>query len=209
MDAVQPNERRERKDAQRNLERVLSAAHELLAERGADVTMEDVARRAGVGVGTIYRRFPSKDLLFAAVSYAACADTHHCLQEAAQAERDPLLKLRALVLVQYHRYQSQAALLDLRQPAELARELAGPPDRAVLGRQRIMWARARRRHRPLLDARLHRPVDDDRGRSRLLRKILDQVFGQRLDLEGSALTASGAASPGGAAPPNVRRASPG
>jgi AcrR family transcriptional regulator len=121
MDAAQPNERRERKDAQRNLERVLSAAHELLAERGADVTMEEVARRAGVGVGTVYRRFPSKELLFAAVSHAACADTHHwhhCLQEAAQAEHDPLSRLRALVLVQYHRCEGQAALLDLRPPAE-------------------------------------------------------------------------------------------
>src|SRR5512144_1721784 len=93
--------RRERKDAQRNLERVLQAAHELFAERGADVTMEEVARRAGVGVGTIYRRFPSKEHLFAAVSHAACADMRHCLVEAAQAEHDPLLKLRALVLVQY------------------------------------------------------------------------------------------------------------
>ena len=120
MDAVQPNERRERKDAQRNLARVLSAAHELLAERGADVTMEEVARRAGVGVGTIYRRFPSKEHLFAAVSHAACADTHHCLQEAAQAERDPLLKLRALVLVQYHRCEGQAALLDLRPPTDVS-----------------------------------------------------------------------------------------
>ena len=118
MDAAHPNERRERKDAQRNLERVLIAAHELLAERGADVTMEEVARRAGVGVGTVYRRFPSKEQLFAAVSHPVCADTQHCLQEAAQAERDPLLKLRALVMVQYHRCEGQAALLDLRPPAE-------------------------------------------------------------------------------------------
>lgn len=110
--------RRERKDAQRNLERVLSAAHELFAERGADVTMEEVARRAGVGVGTIYRRFPSKEHLFAAVSQAACDDTRHCLIAAAQAERDPRLKLRALVLVQYQRAAGQAALLDMRPGAE-------------------------------------------------------------------------------------------
>lgn len=60
--------RRAQRDAQRNLERVLAAAHELFAERGAEVTMEEVARRAGVGIGTIYRRFPSKEHLFAAVS---------------------------------------------------------------------------------------------------------------------------------------------
>jgi AcrR family transcriptional regulator len=114
MAAADTNERRERKDAQRNLERVLHAAHELFAERGPDVTMEEVARRAGVGVGTIYRRFPSKEQLFAAVSHAACADARQCLQEAAQAEHEPLGRLRALVTVQYHRYEAQAALLDLR-----------------------------------------------------------------------------------------------
>jgi AcrR family transcriptional regulator len=104
--------RGERRDAQRNLARVLRAAHELFAERGADVTMEEVARRAGVGVGTIYRRFPSKEQLFAAVSQAACADAQSHLESAAQAEREPLGRLRALVFVQYHRCQAQAALLD-------------------------------------------------------------------------------------------------
>jgi len=111
------NERRERKDAQRNMERVLRAAHALFAERGADVTMEEVARRAGVGVGTIYRRFPSKDHLFAAVSQTVCTDTRHCLQAAAQAEHDPLAKIRALVFAQYQRCEEQAALLDPRQVA--------------------------------------------------------------------------------------------
>ena len=112
--------RRERKDAQRNLERVLQAAHELFAERGVDVTMEEVARRAGVGVGTIYRRFPSKEHLLAAVSHAACDDMRHCLLEAAEAERDPLRKLRALVHVQYHRCESQSVLVDLRPAGESA-----------------------------------------------------------------------------------------
>jgi AcrR family transcriptional regulator len=120
MDASPRHARRERKDAQRNLERVLRAAQELFAERGADVTMEEVARHAGVGVGTIYRRFPSKEHLFAAVSQAACADTHHCLQEAAEGQHDPLLKLRALVRVQYHRCEGHATLLELRPPADTA-----------------------------------------------------------------------------------------
>lgn len=111
--------RRERRDAQRNMERVLRAAGELFAERGADVTMEEVARRAGVGVGTIYRRFPSKDQLLAAVSHAACADTRDHIHAACIAELDPLAKLRALVLVQYRRSQHVAAFLELR-PAEPA-----------------------------------------------------------------------------------------
>jgi len=45
-----------RRDAQRNLERILSAAHELFSERGIDVPKVEFARRAGVGQGTLYRR---------------------------------------------------------------------------------------------------------------------------------------------------------
>lgn len=106
-------ERRERKDAQRNLERVLQAAHELFAERGPDVRMEEVAQRAGVGVGTIYRRFRSKEELFAAVSQAACVDTHHSLQQAAHGVCDPAGKLRAIALVQYRQSAEQAALISV------------------------------------------------------------------------------------------------
>ncbi|WP_030906182.1 TetR/AcrR family transcriptional regulator [Streptomyces sp. NRRL F-5126] len=52
-----------RVDAQRNLEHVLRAAREVFSELGYGAPMEDVARRARVGVGTVYRRFPSKDVL--------------------------------------------------------------------------------------------------------------------------------------------------
>lgn len=114
MNGSSAGERRERKDMRRNLERVLQAAHELFAERGSEVTMEEVARRAGVGVGTVYRRFRNKDHLFAEVSHVACADAHHCLVVAAENERDVVGKLRALVLAQYHRCEHQAALLDVR-----------------------------------------------------------------------------------------------
>ncbi|GAA5007045.1 TetR/AcrR family transcriptional regulator [Kitasatospora paranensis] len=52
-----------RVDARRNLESVLRAARQVFGELGYDAPMEEVARRAGVGVGTVYRRFPSKDVL--------------------------------------------------------------------------------------------------------------------------------------------------
>src|SRR5882757_6365061 len=54
-----------RADAARNLERVVGAATELFAEQGLDVRVEDIATRAGVGMGTLYRRFPNKDALIA------------------------------------------------------------------------------------------------------------------------------------------------
>ena len=56
-----------RADAQRNLDRILAAAAEAYAEVGPDVTIDEIARRAGVGHGTVFRRFPTKDALRAAV----------------------------------------------------------------------------------------------------------------------------------------------
>jgi AcrR family transcriptional regulator len=52
-----------RRDAQRNRERILEAAREVFAQRGIGATLDDIAVRAGVGVGTVYRRYPNKDAL--------------------------------------------------------------------------------------------------------------------------------------------------
>ncbi|EWY40996.1 TetR family transcriptional regulator [Skermanella stibiiresistens SB22] len=57
-----------RADARKNRELILSAAEELFLERGADVPLEEVAKRAGVGIGTLYRRFPTREALLAATS---------------------------------------------------------------------------------------------------------------------------------------------
>jgi AcrR family transcriptional regulator len=56
-----------RADAQRNLGLILEAASAAYAELGGDVTIDEIARRAGVGHGTVFRRFPTKDSLRAAV----------------------------------------------------------------------------------------------------------------------------------------------
>jgi len=56
-----------RRDAERNRRRILEAAEEAFAERGLTITMDDIAAHAGVGVGTVYRRFPQKDLLIEAL----------------------------------------------------------------------------------------------------------------------------------------------
>ena len=57
-----------RADARRNRERVLAAARGLFAQHGKDAQMEDIARAAEVGVGTVYRHFPTKDDLVAALA---------------------------------------------------------------------------------------------------------------------------------------------
>jgi AcrR family transcriptional regulator len=54
-----------RADAERNRQRLLAAAREMFAERGLDVPIEDIARHAGVGVATLYRRFPTRADLIA------------------------------------------------------------------------------------------------------------------------------------------------
>jgi AcrR family transcriptional regulator len=65
-DAVS-TDRRPRADAVRNRQLVLSAAADAFAARGADVPLEDIARSAGVGIGTLYRHFPTRDALVEAV----------------------------------------------------------------------------------------------------------------------------------------------
>jgi AcrR family transcriptional regulator len=63
-----------RADAARNRERIVAAARQVFAERGLDAPIEEVARRAGVGVATLYRRFPSRaDLIAGAFEAKMCA----------------------------------------------------------------------------------------------------------------------------------------
>lgn len=64
---MRPQERPLRADAKRNRERVLGAARAVFAEHGREAQVADVARRAGVGVGTVYRHFPDRDALLDAV----------------------------------------------------------------------------------------------------------------------------------------------
>jgi AcrR family transcriptional regulator len=56
-----------RADARRNYDRLLLCAHEAFTERGADASLEDIARRAGLGIGTLYRHFPTLEALLMAL----------------------------------------------------------------------------------------------------------------------------------------------
>ncbi|HEX4865705.1 MAG TPA: helix-turn-helix domain-containing protein, partial [Acidimicrobiales bacterium] len=59
-----------RADARRNRELILAAADKAFAEEGLGVPVDEIARRAGVGAGTLYRHFPTKEALFEAVLVA-------------------------------------------------------------------------------------------------------------------------------------------
>src|SRR5882757_7787943 len=61
--AASPDRPRLRRDAELNRRRLIAAAHEVFRERGLSATLDDVARHAGVGVGTAYRRFANKEEL--------------------------------------------------------------------------------------------------------------------------------------------------
>ena len=64
---LEPPPRPLRRDAELNLERILVAAQDVFAEGGYEAPMERIAQRAGVGVGTLYRRFPNKESLVVAI----------------------------------------------------------------------------------------------------------------------------------------------
>ncbi|MCB5910957.1 TetR/AcrR family transcriptional regulator [Streptomyces pinistramenti] len=78
-----------RVDAQRNLEHVLRAAREVFGELGYGAPMEDVARRARVGVGTVYRRFPSKDVLVRRIAEEETSRLTEQARTALGQEEDP------------------------------------------------------------------------------------------------------------------------
>jgi AcrR family transcriptional regulator len=79
-------ERHLRADAQRNRERILEAATSLMATHGIDVPIDEIAERAQVGVGTLYRNFPTKGALFEALLLARINPLVAAAKEAAKAD---------------------------------------------------------------------------------------------------------------------------
>ena len=93
-----------RADARENRERILLAAREIFADQGPDAPLEEIARRAGVGIATLYRRFPDRQMLLRGV---ALDIWHHAAREAHQALAEEPDAFQALA-----RYMHRA--LDLR-----------------------------------------------------------------------------------------------
>lgn len=84
----------ERADARANRRRLIEAAHQVFSERGLDAEMKEIAERAGVGIGTIYRNFPGKDDLLGAIVAELIAGLRAVIQ-AAFAIDDPAESMRA------------------------------------------------------------------------------------------------------------------
>jgi AcrR family transcriptional regulator len=141
-----PKPRALRRDAARNRERLLSAARELFAEQGFEVTLDDIARHAGVGVGTAYRRFANKGELLNAI-FAEQTVELASAADAALADPDPWHGLVS--------YLEQSLALQLRDKAlaqivsgdrlsveqhDWNREVMAPKNRAIVARARAAGA---------------------------------------------------------------------
>ena len=94
----QPAQRKPRADAERNRDRILGVAKHAFTQSGAEASLDDIAKQAGVGAGTLYRHFPSREALIEAVYRTE-------VEKLAAAERDfastmpPIEALRAWMML--------------------------------------------------------------------------------------------------------------
>ena len=94
----QSRDRKPRTDAQRNRERILEVAKEAFTRSGAQTSLDDIARQAGVGAGTLYRHFPTRDELLEAV-YRTEVEKLAAAQRKFAEDLPPIQALRAWMLL--------------------------------------------------------------------------------------------------------------
>ncbi|MER6950283.1 helix-turn-helix domain-containing protein [Nonomuraea sp. NPDC000554] len=144
------NSRPLRADAHRNREQIIAAARQVFTEQGAEAPLEVIARRAGVGIATLYRRFPDRGALARAVAQDNMAVIIQELDSAEAAEPDAwsvlVRLLRALVR---RRIGALVPLLgplvlpDLRQDPRSLQEIRSTREQIVNRLQPLIWAAQR------------------------------------------------------------------
>jgi AcrR family transcriptional regulator len=132
-----------RADAERNRLRIIAAARELFAERGLDVSLDDIAAHAGVGVGTVYRRFPDKEALIDALFEEGIEKVADAARRALEME-DPwegfAFFMREANALQAHDRGLKQALLTVgrgRERVERARDTIAPIALQLVRRARV------------------------------------------------------------------------
>lgn len=140
-----------RADAERNRQRILAAAAELFTERGLEPSLDDVARHAGVGVGTVYRRFPDKASLADAL-FDERIDALVALAEQAQAEPDAWAALVSFL------ERSAEILVSNRGLRQILMFAAEGHDRGICARERM---------RPAIESLIERAQADGQVRADL------------------------------------------
>lgn len=163
-----------RRDAERNRQRILEAARRGFAERGLGITLDEIARLAGVGVGTVYRRFPNKELLIDALFEERIGEIVAQAREGAQ-EEDGWRGLTRFLEVAVDRLATDRGL------RELVLGSAYGPERIVSARSRI---------KPLVDEMVARAQEQGTLRSDvgatdfpLLLMMLDAVVDTTRDVD--------------------------
>jgi AcrR family transcriptional regulator len=129
--ATPKSARKPRSDAQRNRERILEVARQVFTRRGADASMGEIARRAKIGPGTLYRHFATRDDLLATV-YITQVETLAAAQKKLSAELPPIEALRAWLLL----FIDYIAAKKIIAPALNA--MAGGPSRVFQQTNRLM-----------------------------------------------------------------------
>jgi AcrR family transcriptional regulator len=130
-----------RADAQRNLGRVLDAAAEVFAERGPDASVDEIARRAGVGHGTVFRRFPTKDSLVAAVMCRRLAEISSAAEdlleqpEAGEAFEQFIWEIGERFARDHALFEGAARCAEVQQFSDAKRQLEDVVERLVLRAQ--------------------------------------------------------------------------
>jgi AcrR family transcriptional regulator len=129
--AAQKTARKPRADARRNRERILAVAKQVFTRRGAEASMDEIAKRARIGPGTLYRHFPTRDDLLATV-YISEVEKLAEAQKKFSAELPPVEALRAWMLV----FIDYIAAKKIIAPALNA--MAGGPSRVFQQTNRLM-----------------------------------------------------------------------
>jgi AcrR family transcriptional regulator len=136
-------ERKPRADAQRNRERILEVAKEAFTKRGADISMDDIAKQADVGPGTLYRNFSTREELLRAV-YRSELEKLAAAQEKFSATMPPVGALQAWLLL----------FVD----AIAAKKLIAPALNALIGDPKVVFEDAYARTQEAIGALVKRAI---------------------------------------------------
>jgi AcrR family transcriptional regulator len=121
-----------RADAKRNYERLVEVAREVFREQGYDASLDEVAKRAGVGPGTLYRHFPTRDALLDAIMQSWVARVDEAAEKALVHEGSPRDQLLAW-------FEEYVALISLHKggPAKITSAM-GNPDSPILTKCQVL-----------------------------------------------------------------------
>lgn len=148
---------RRRSDAERNRGRLLTAAAEVLADPAAEVSMAEVARRAGVGMATLYRNFPGRRELLEALFAGEVDDLCHAAGEVSGSPGEALVAwLRRFALFHHSKHPIAAELL---RHTDAADPVFGSSRDRVLAAGRPLLAAAQQAHQIRTDLALDQILD--------------------------------------------------